>query len=231
MREKAQEIRRLLEGLTETLKPMVTFERTEVSQDQLVILSQCQNSDIRLLNKKQEVLKLDRAGKLAATVSSFDTIHQLLFLSNSYELLIDTEAPEDDGGDYTTWKALPQPLLAWIQDQKGLRILGEPISSREMLELASQLLHRKTTHRFSDTLTSPIVNIAVQMALQYIKEVTRRGSKLTLISTIPGRLNQIVQRQCLRATSLYWTTLSTVSQRNAGDLYLLWSMKDLTVVD
>lgn len=38
-REKAQEIRRLLEDLTETFKPMVAFERKEVSQDQLVILS------------------------------------------------------------------------------------------------------------------------------------------------------------------------------------------------
>lgn len=38
-REKAQEIRRLLEGLTETFKSMVAFEREEVSQDQLVILS------------------------------------------------------------------------------------------------------------------------------------------------------------------------------------------------
>lgn len=100
----------------------------------------------------------------------------------------------DDYGEYTAREALPRQLLDWIQTQ-GLRIHGKPISSREMLELASQLLHRKTTHDFSDTRTSPIVNLAVQVELRYIKEVTRKGSKLTVSSTIPGSLYQIVQRQ------------------------------------
>jgi hypothetical protein len=133
MKEKAQEIRLLLEGLTETLKPMVTFQRREVSQDQLVTFFQSYDSNIHLLNMKQDVLERDRAEKLASTVSSFDTIHQLLFVTNSYEFLSDMEAPEDNYGGYTTWEALPRQLLDWIQGQEGLRIQGKPISSREML--------------------------------------------------------------------------------------------------
>jgi hypothetical protein len=140
------------------------------------------------------------------------------------------EAPVDDYGEYTAWEALPRQLLDWIQTQ-GLKIHGKPISSREMLELASQLLHRKTTHDFSDTRTSPIVNLAVQVELRYIKEVTRKGSKLTVSSTIPGSLYQIVQRQYFTCKKPVLDDAFPQFHKDMPGTYIIVVMKDPTMVD
>jgi hypothetical protein len=150
------------------------------------------------LKDMQEYLERDRAKKLAETISSFEKIHQDLLDDHFQEFFNDLETPWDITRECTTWEALPQQFVDWIQAQEGLRLNGEPISNRDMLEIASQLLHWRGHNKSfpSSSSTSPIIVLAVNVALQYVNEITRIGSGLMQDCTIPGSPNQVIQREC-----------------------------------
>jgi hypothetical protein len=143
----------------------------------------------------QECLERDRAKKLAEPISSFEKVHQDLLDDDFQEFFNDLESPRDWTRECTTWEALPQQFVDWIQAQEGLRLNGEPISNRDMLEIASQLLHWRGNNKSFHSSTSPITVLAVNVALQYINGITRTGSGLMQDCTIPGSADQVIQRE------------------------------------
>ena len=96
----------------------------------------------------------------------------------------------------TTWETPPQQFVDWIQAQEGLRPNGKPISNQDMLEIASQLLNWRDHNNSFDPSTSPIIALAVDVALQYVKKIVQTGGGLVQNCTIPGRADQVIQRQC-----------------------------------
>lgn len=83
------------------------------------------------LKDMQECLERDRAKKSAETISSFEKVHQDLLDDDFREFFNDLESAWDITRECTTWEALPQQFVDWIQAQEGLRLNGEPISNRD----------------------------------------------------------------------------------------------------
>ncbi|KAK2768799.1 hypothetical protein FQN54_000657 [Arachnomyces sp. PD_36] len=185
LREKElRELDMLLQGLTEeSSNPMITYPRATIPQDQL------------------ELRRREREVGLNDVITSFKKAHR--------DSLLDDElraSPADIGclevieREFLSWDTLSDPLAQWIQTQRGLRINGEPISDRAMLETAFQLLYgpycQRNTREFLDVFDSPIYDLAVKVGIGYIKKVTSPRKEFIRNNTIPGSPERVIARQC-----------------------------------
>ena len=138
---------------------------------------------------------------MAEIISSFEKVYQDL---NCQEPSNDLETPWDIARECTSWEALPRHFADWIQAQEGLKLGGEPIRNRNMLVTASHLLHRNSKGADGplDSSNSSIIDLAICVALQYIKEITRTTGRLMQDSTIPGSPEQVIERACFTCKKL-----------------------------
>lgn len=151
-----------------------------------------------MLTKSQATLQRDRDQEIRDITSSFAKVWlESGDLCTSQYLDTEDGGLERLGAELSRWEDVPRPLVSWLQAQNGLKINGKTITNREMLETAFRLLHYSDKSLLLyDLDRSSIVDIAVDVAFAYTREINLPRKEFIQNNTVPGEAGQVVRRTC-----------------------------------
>ncbi|CAI7611635.1 unnamed protein product [Penicillium bialowiezense] len=180
-------------------RPMITHSRVGISED-----AECSRHS-------------ERSDQLTTVVATFQQLHQGVLPCDTIRCSnVDPEGFENIEREYVTWETLPKGLARWLQAQEGLRINGEPIASRSMLETACRMLYYRGSSKrpHVDPTGLTILELGIKVALGYIKQVTSTRNPFIRENTVPGISGHVIRRKC-----------SACKMFNLDDAFPLFSIK------
>jgi hypothetical protein len=133
--------------------------------------------------------------ELRRVVASFNEVFEDVSPFCTAENWFTDESLEYLEPELSKFEDILSQLSKWLVSQNGLRIDGEPLSNRDMLKAAFDLLHHK--HKTSFYLEhAPVGYLALTVALRYIDKITQPKSEFHQNNTIAGEPGQVIRLKC-----------------------------------
>lgn len=95
--------------------------------------------------------------------------------------------------DAFDFDSIPAALRTWLALQDGLKIQGQPLNSRESLELVFSLLHRSPDPHIKQI---PAGFLASSVAISYVRKMMQPQSQSKKDKFIPAEPGQVVRFKC-----------------------------------
>lgn len=106
---------------------------------------------------------------------------------------IETDRDDDECRDF---EDLPDDLQNWIRSQDGLKIRGEPVTTREQLEHVFGLLDTNNTYYEGFSIHDLAVLVGVLLLEKILTNRQTNRSSLKNTEAIPGKPGEVIYRAC-----------------------------------
>ncbi|KAJ5407610.1 hypothetical protein N7509_001493 [Penicillium cosmopolitanum] len=143
------------------------------------------------LSVEEQTLRINaREESLHALAESFQSLKEDILSPFDPEIIMEDSQHSDDyvSSDAFDFDSIPAALRTWLALQDGLKIQGQPLNSRESLELVFSLLHRSPDPHIKQI---PAGFLASSVAISYVRKMMQPQSQSKKDKFIPAEPGQV----------------------------------------
>jgi hypothetical protein len=131
----------------------------------------------------------------------------------------------EDMEDVDNWEDLPGQITALIRDQPGLRFDGEPIRSREDLELAYRLPRNFVQESTDNPEMLELSKLAILVLLAYRKMICRdRREQVIDVIILRAIPYDVLSRKCGSCDQIFLDHPFPYWSKNSPNFYVSWQV-------